>query len=156
MSVDIKSNHKTFGMMINALWLGQEIKSCFLAALLGDGVPGSIPHIHDVQLASTYHLHVWRQWPWIPCSATRTVLEKPEKDLHVQIFYIFWTLAALPVTQEKLDSFFSPFSLSLRIIPEWWVQSLMLSAWIILPTWQHQQIWGEVGIMVGLFKSAWG
>lgn len=46
--------------------------------------------------------------------------------------------------------FFPLFSLSLRIIPEWWVQSLMLSAWIILPTWQHQQIWGEVGVINGL------
>lgn len=68
--------------------------------------------------------------------------------------FVFSDLWQLCQTFKKSPTplFFFPFSLSLRIIPEWWVQSLMLSAWIILPTWQHQQIWGEVGIMNGLCK----
>jgi len=58
LSVDIKNKHKTFGTVIHALWLGQKIKSCFLATCLGVGVPGSIPQTHGMQLANTHHLHV--------------------------------------------------------------------------------------------------
>lgn len=144
LSIDIKSKHKTLGTVIHALWLGQELKSCFLAAFLGVGVWLHFPH-------------PWSAAGWLDLVAT--------DPLHSYQNHIGGTRQRFTCTalcflisgsfarhSRKPDSFFFPPSLSLRIIPEWWVQSLMLSAWIILPTWQHQQTWGEVGIMHGLCK----
>lgn len=91
------------------------------------------------------------------CSGHRSLAQLPERywKNQTKIYtcnFVFPDLWQLRQTFKKsLTPIFSPF-LSLRIIPDWWVQSLMLSAWIILPTWQHQQIWGEVGIMNGLCK----
>ena len=93
------------------------------------------------------------------CSGHRFLVQLPELCWRSQTkiymcSFVFADLWQLCQTFKKSLTLFSspPFSPSLRIIPESWVQSLMLSAWIILPTWQHQQIWGEVGIMNGLSK----